>query len=140
MTLEDQVTSFELSKRLKELGVKQDSYFYWCLDKDGLNGGLPLFYRLQDIRRLNQSFYYPKDRIAAFTVAELLEILPLINGNPLQLLKGYSILEYSPTYFSKYDQILMSYETIETLKDENSANCLAKMLLYLIENGLYEND
>ena len=29
MKLEDQVCSLELSKRLKELGVKQDSLWYW---------------------------------------------------------------------------------------------------------------
>ena len=31
MKLEDQVCSLELAKKLKELGVKQDSLFYWNL-------------------------------------------------------------------------------------------------------------
>jgi len=34
MKLEDQVCSLELAKRLKELGVEQESLFYW-----GLFGG-----------------------------------------------------------------------------------------------------
>ena len=29
MKLEDQVVSLELAKKLKELGVKQESLFYW---------------------------------------------------------------------------------------------------------------
>jgi hypothetical protein len=29
MKIEDQVTSLELSKKLKKLGVRQESYFYW---------------------------------------------------------------------------------------------------------------
>lgn len=36
MKLEQQVVSLELAKQLKELGVKQDSLFYW--DTDYENG------------------------------------------------------------------------------------------------------
>jgi hypothetical protein len=32
MNLEQQVCSLELAKRLKELGVKQDSFFFWKRD------------------------------------------------------------------------------------------------------------
>ena len=32
MKLEDQVTSLELSKKLKELGIKQESYLFWSLN------------------------------------------------------------------------------------------------------------
>ena len=61
MKLENQVCSLELAKKLKELGVKQESLFWWCKDFKGrvvqphkhncLGGG-----------------------ISAFTVIELLEI------------------------------------------------------------------
>jgi hypothetical protein len=30
MPLENQVVSLELAKKLKELGMKQESLFYWC--------------------------------------------------------------------------------------------------------------
>lgn len=33
MNIEDQVCSLELSKRLHELGMKQESLFYWCKPK-----------------------------------------------------------------------------------------------------------
>lgn len=63
MKLEEQVTSLELSKRLKELGVKQESFFNWN------NGKLE-----SDHVMKNYNGY--ENCIAAFTVAELGELLP----------------------------------------------------------------
>lgn len=71
MTLESQVTSLELSKKLKELGVKQESLFYWKMHVHPLTGeelGANLIYR-------DDGTDYDRE-ISAFTVAELGGILP----------------------------------------------------------------
>lgn len=61
MKLEDQVVSLELAKKLRELGVKQESAFYWDSDSE---------MQQWSVRRY-RGFY------SAFTVAELGEMLPL---------------------------------------------------------------
>lgn len=55
MTLEQQVASLELCKRLKTLGVRQESVFYWCEDGCGPHFGMG---------RIEVA-------LSAFTVAEL---------------------------------------------------------------------
>ena len=35
MKIESQVCSLELAKKLKELGVKQESLYYWCENSEG---------------------------------------------------------------------------------------------------------
>jgi hypothetical protein len=66
MKLEEQVVSLELARRLKELGVKQESAFYWY-------DGEMLFSRSP----LGQAHTYNETiTFSAFTVAELGEILP----------------------------------------------------------------
>src|SRR6266516_6355210 len=61
MKTEEQVTSLELSKKLKELDVKQESIFYWLLTTMGE-------YEVTD----RGNVYMPKDTFySAFTVAEL---------------------------------------------------------------------
>jgi hypothetical protein len=60
--LEKQVVSLDLAKRLKELGVKQESVWYWFRDRlilgRGEGGNMQTF-------------------TSAFTVAELGEMLPI---------------------------------------------------------------
>ena len=61
--LEHQVCSRELAKRLAELGVRQESVFWWVDRKLTYTGGLAAHAQLQG-------------GVAAFTVAELGEMLP----------------------------------------------------------------
>lgn len=61
MKIENQVCSLDMSKQLKELGVKQESYFWWV---NG-HGKMELFDKCTD----NES-------ISAFTVSELGKMLP----------------------------------------------------------------
>src|SRR6266700_8310943 len=61
MKLSDQVVNLELSKRLKELGARQDSLFYWTI------GGIVS--RLEAVPILDSNY-------SALTVAELGEMLP----------------------------------------------------------------
>ncbi len=142
-----QVCSFELTKKLKELGVKQEGFF-WYIKHEGkdfrphVSIGMPHFTYEDKVNGLVYETpiweistweFYP-----AFTVAELLELMPLVNGCPLQLLKGAKLGE-GITYCARYDNLQMHYGTLETLTDENPANALAKMLVYLIEEGHISN-
>lgn len=74
MKLEEQVVSLELSKRLKELGVKQESAFYYE----------ELFTKEQGVLESNfvQKKRYDGESgaryFAAFTVAELGRMIPVI--------------------------------------------------------------
>ena len=69
MELKEQVVSLELAKKLKEIGVKQESLFWW----DGYTNfedEIKLEYGKPDFVAGDAMFY------SAFTVAELGEMLP----------------------------------------------------------------
>ena len=70
MKIEEQVVSLELAKKLKELGVKQESYFYWDVATD--DGAVELFSRGQ----VRPAWLRMSETFAAFTVAELALIMP----------------------------------------------------------------
>lgn len=93
MQLENQVCSLELAQKLKTLGVKQESLFMWCLRVP--RGSTPDEQRIDDINYIltdecgikENKMYLPE--VAAFTVAELGEMLP----------KGsYSVLSYQQDF------------------------------------------
>lgn len=150
MNLETQVLSLELSKRLNELGIKQKTLFTWQIGAD-------------EKPVLNISFMGEINSIdySAFTAGELLQILPyhILSKEPepfnsYRLYISGSVIVKNPecidpvrTHIVTYrnDTYDMSKSICENEKflyrfyDENSANALGKMLIFLYENGLLQN-
>lgn len=131
MKLEDQVCSLELAKRLKELGVKQESLFKWIHDGNG--------FRVHSLMLEP----YPANWIVAdaFTVAELGEILPGFIHGFLYGLKcwktDFQECSYSINY--KHTNTEVDPENgwlIATIVEKTEANSRAKMLIHLIEKGI----
>jgi hypothetical protein len=121
MKLEQQVASLDLAKRLKELGVKQESHFYWrkLTEDDG--------WEVWDSTGL-----YGKT-CSAFTVAELGEMLP----------KGYAVFSVNldwPLYKPGMEWCCESGDLERNQFAPTEADARAKMLIYLIENGLVKTD
>lgn len=121
MKLEDQVVSLELAKKLKYLNVKQESQFWWIHSDWFPAEGDP--YELQ-FKEDFPSVGRQSTDVAAFTVAELGEMLP-----PFVTTEKYLCKE--KPRFNTHEE-----ETIEehSWHDDSEANCRAKMLIHLIEN------
>jgi len=129
MKIKKQVASLKLSKKLKELGVKQESLFYW----------------VRVVENRKESFVGPeynlflqsrnkKDRVSAFTVAELGEILPksIVVGKKKYWLQ-FEIQELQDGWSCQYKSFPRAVKFFE---EKTMANAGAKMLIYLIENKL----
>lgn len=120
MRIEDQVCGLELARKLKELGVKQDGYFFWMkLNKPVIEWILAIN---------NQHLDQDKGDVSAFTVAELGEMLPeylSINGETFY----YRAYKNQVTYHHpKMCEIVVGGDT--------EADARAKMLINLIERGI----
>ncbi len=75
MKLEQQVISLELAKKLKELGVGQESAFCW--EWSGVQGDAATLVKWEDhTEHDHQPWIY-----SAFTVSELGEMLPIVIGD-----------------------------------------------------------
>ena len=145
MQLEKQVVSLELAKKLKSLGVRQESYFYW-VDSEWRNKGFFVIARdgwacdcdfepgsghgcdLQELAEAEEddAKIGPGEIVggyaySAFTVAELGEMLPgVLSGN---CGSGFKAIRGS---------VLGTHA--ETCATE--ADARAKMLIYLIEKKI----
>lgn len=116
MKLENQVTNLELAKKLKELGVEQESLFYW--KQEAIH-----YWQKLDTKDLAAPSCY-----SAFTVAELGEILPYWCFSTKQEKGGYSCM-------ADYPKWNCGWQNADT-----EADARAKMLIYLLENKLMGKD
>ena len=123
MKLENQVTNLELSKKIDELGIKQESLYSYiftermnCDTKDG---------DWHDWR-LDKTIENPTDtcgeQISAYTVSELGEMLSLENIYP-------NIIKTN----EKVDTWCINYTKSHQDHADTEANARAKMLIYLYE-------
>ncbi len=150
MKLEDQVTNLELSKKLKELGIKQNSLFWWSREHQKALHKITFSY----------SKFETADKephISAFTVAELGEMLPKTIKSPKagdkrnwqdvshistkerEEMRYVGILSINkPTDWIVLYQgyIILGFDIKAHTHDKTMANAMAKMLIYLIENKL----
>lgn len=127
----------EFAKRLKELGVKQNSYFWW------FRGQMPNVGKVGYV--LAGEFSTSDEKIAsAFTPAELGEILPLEVNIPWK--GGRKRKNNHRVTFAHWPQgwkCGLNHNTAQfylNIIDNTEADARAKMLIYLIENGLVKPD
>jgi hypothetical protein len=128
MKLEDQVCSLELAKKLKELGVKQESLFRWN-EGDGIED------RLEYIPAFSNKTH---ELVSAFTVAELGEMLPysLDIGYPTSYLHTVKIEDHSYRCCYVNDVGVVARAGFRLQFVDTEADARAKCLIYLIENKL----
>lgn len=140
LPLEQQVCSLELSKKLKELGVKQESLFYWK-ERRGIGAEYTSDFGDPELRisphHVSSLIAMEPDRkpdgqftrtFSAFTVAELGEMLSLsvwtkknIDGK----WQGW-----------KPEAGMFTPESLKAWTSETEADARAKMLINLIEQGI----
>lgn len=140
MELKSQVCSLEISKRLKELWVKQESLFWWNGDRNWVDtettnaGGDKCIVKMKaddlefSISRCRSESPSCEQSFSAFTVAEIGEML------------GWGITtrrNASGTWVCTGS--LKMGEPIGTSAD-TEADARGKMLIYLIENNLINQE
>ena len=131
LELEKQVCSLESAKRLKELGVKQESLFYWYKRECKLSKGFHLIGCGNSVMTIHGSLCFKPDNndivYSAYTVAELGELLPE-DCYTIKRIKRSSI------DVGFYCKSIGNDSYTQFQKTE--AESRAKMICYLLENKL----
>ena len=134
MDIKQQVCSLELAMKLKELGVKQESLYFWQTNEDGDVELSRTGFTGQGIRQY--------EAYSAFTVAELGEMLPLIKQkyNITYCVRACKVTRHiwNIAYHGGSDDRILGNHVLSA---ETEVDARAKMLIWLIENGyIFGND
>lgn len=125
MKIEPHVTSLEVSKKLKELGVKQENLFCWFTVTNGTHQ--------LDYNTYKQGELFSNEYVSAFTASELLGLIPLSINDWVFRIESYNgVYEVKYCDFSGEKQLWVSSHT-------NIVNALATMLIALINKKLIDN-
>ena len=132
MKLEQQVCTLESAKRLKELGVKQNSIFnyktYW-IDKH--NPKVPeIQYNPSGIEPIRGDTFTNLQFVSAFTVAELGQMLWDVFE---KIGWEYIYKVYGDVFNFKGTSWIGELGIVNLMRDPDMS---AKMLIYLLEQGL----
>ncbi len=137
MKLEKQVASLELAEKLKELGVKQESYLGWFTS----NSPRAWLYWSKN-GPFNSEAGIGNEHCSAFTVAELGEMLPKDlydeeDGQWDNVLSCPNENDWICAYRRYYGED-GTWSTTYVEMANTEADARAKMLIFLIENGFME--
>lgn len=141
MELKKQCISLNQSKRLKELGIEQNSIFMWVHSKTpnivSSNNGIHLFVSAKDIIDDNDGDKFDSEMCSAFLVSEIGAMLPpemiKIEG------KNRFICSYKgvtgEVYFCDYSNG-RDGKYFHLHQGDTEAEARAAMLIYLLENNI----
>ncbi len=133
MNIEKQTVNLELSKKLKELGVKQESLFIYI---NPTSSGYETRFIAHSF--LENDFFIKNECYSAFTASELLEILP--NEITERFDYGLRIEKYEYSFLVDYITEILdgNFEcpiSFHPCRESNLCNALAELLIHLIERG-----
>jgi hypothetical protein len=125
--IQDHLTNPELSQKLKELGVPQESEFYWSEE------GKLIYKKERDVLVRHLGAAIEKYLYSAFLASELLEMMPTYQGCHL-----VATAEYRRGWISFYEADSMCDDDFPARpkRQTNEANARAELLIYLIQQGL----
>lgn len=135
MEIKDFVLSFGLSKELAEFGIKQESLFWWTLQWGQYSVQYQSFVKSET--ELEARGFKANPRYAAFTVSELIKLLPatIKDDGVIYGLRIDILPELCWVYYENGGEVLC---TIFHFKDKILQEALGKTLIWAIKEGYVE--